>query len=632
MRSRISQGWSRCSRACALGVRWAAVPLVLFTFSAGAADVAIREGVLILHSNQRPTPAAVIIEDTLRRVIDGTLGRPVDIYSEYLDSERFTTKAYGETHSEFLVRKYGDRNIRVIVASAAQALPFATDLRSRIPPPVPVVVHLAIPKDQLDAASLAPGIVGVTVDLDPMPTFELAMRLQPHARRLLIILGAGERDRIWESRVRGAVKRLQGNLEVSYLIGLPTPEVLRALRGLDNDTIVYTPGYFLDGTGQIVTPRQAVETITSASAAPVYGPLDTFLGAGIVGGYMAPYADQSAQAGAIAVRLLNGAPISQFAESSATNRPMVDWRQIRRWGLDDGLLPPDTIIRFREPPLWKTHWEIASAVIAAVLLQALMITWLLVERRRRRRAESDSQKRFSEMAHMNRSVAMGGLAASIAHELNQPLGAIHNNAGAAQLLIRADPSKLDEVAEILEDIKHDDKRASEVLSRIRKMLRKTDIEVAALDLTEAIDETLKLLAFDASAHGVSVKSELAPGLAKVWADRIQVQQVILNLALNGMEAMRDRPEAGRQLTIRSSQANAKEAEVSVVDSGPGIPAEILPRIFDPFVTSKSGGMGLGLSISRTIVEAYGGRMRAENLPIGGAGFHFTLPFAAGRRP
>jgi len=261
-----------------------------------------------------------------------------------------------------------------------------------------------------------------------------------------------------------------------------------------------------------------------------------------------------------------------------------------------------------------------------------MITWLLVERRRRRRAESDSQKRFSEMAHMNRSVAMGGLAASIAHELNQPLGAIHNNAGAAQLLIRADPSKLDEVAEILEDIKHDDKRASEVLSRIRKMLRKTDIEVAALDLTEAIDETLKLLAFDASAHGVSVKSELAPGLAKVWADRIQVQQVILNLALNGMEAMRDRPEAGRQLTIRSSQANAKEAEVSVVDSGPGIPAEILPRIFDPFVTSKSGGMGLGLSISRTIVEAYGGRMRAENLPIGGAGFHFTLPFAAGRRP
>jgi len=149
-------------------------------------------------------------------------------------------------------------------------------------------------------------------------------------------------------------------------------------------------------------------------------------------------------------------------------------------------------------------------------------------------------------------------------------------------------------------------------------------------VNETIDETLKLLAFDASTHRVSLKTELEPGLAKVRADRIQIQQVLLNLAINAMEAMRDQPEERRRLTMRTRKASAKEAEVSVVDLCVGIAADMLSRIFDPFVTSKAGGMGVGLSISRTIVEAYGGRMSAENLPSGGAAFHFTLPFESER--
>jgi signal transduction histidine kinase len=251
-----------------------------------------------------------------------------------------------------------------------------------------------------------------------------------------------------------------------------------------------------------------------------------------------------------------------------------------------------------------------------------------VERRRRRSAEAESQARFSEMAHMNRRVAMGGLAASIAHELNQPLGAIYNNAGAAQILIKADPPKLHDVAEILDDIKQDDMRASEVITRIRTMLRKAEVEVGDLDLNEAISETVKLLASDAAAHEIALSTDLDPGLPKVRADRVQIQQVLINLGLNAIEAMRDQPGAKRRLVIRSVRANDKTAEVSVVDSGPGIPLEVLPRIFEPFVTSKSAGMGLGLSISRTIVEAHGGRIRAENLLEGGAAIHFTLPFAA----
>ena len=187
-----------------------------------------------------------------------------------------------------------------------------------------------------------------------------------------------------------------------------TEDLLRELRALPKRPIVYTPGYFVDGAGQVGTPRQSVELIASASSAPVYGPLDTFLGAGIVGGYMAPYADQATRAGAIVVSLLNGTNPSEIAASSVpTSRSWIRGKS----GVGEStisLLPADTIVRFREPTTWDKYSGEVSVAIFVLFFQAGMITWLLIERRRRRAAEADSRKRFSEMAHMNRRVAMGG--------------------------------------------------------------------------------------------------------------------------------------------------------------------------------------------------------------------------------
>jgi len=600
----------------------------LLIFTAQAAEPTA-PGVLLIHSNQRAQPATVIIGDALESVLQESIRPSVYVFREYLDSEWVSTEAYAITEAEFLRQKYSGRNIRVIVVEASPALRFALKFRDRMFPGVPVV-HVAIGVDQLEGLSLPADFVGKSIDLDPTETLRLALRLQPRAERIVIVTGAAPRDRIWQQRVREAVAQLEGHPEVEYLAGLPTGAVMQRLGALSKDAIVFTPGYVLDGAGHVSTPREVAELIGTASAAPAYGPFDTFMGTGMVGGYMAPFDDQGAQAGALVVRLLNDTPPTAIARSKFVNVPVVDWRALRRWRIGEDLLPANADVRFREPPVWEKYGGEVSIAIALLLLQAGMIVWLLIERRRRVTAEANSRKHFAEMTHMNRRVAMGGLAASIAHELNQPLGAIHNNASAAQMLIKGDPPKLDEVAEILEDIKLDDKRASEVIARIRKMLRKSDIEVAALDVNETIDETLKLLAFDASTHRVSLKTELEPGLAKVRADRIQIQQVLLNLAINAMEAMRDQPEERRRLTMRTRKASAKEAEVSVVDLGVGIAADMLSRIFDPFVTSKAGGMGVGLSISRTIVEAYGGRMSAENLPSGGAAFHFTLPFESER--
>ena len=203
---------------------------VLFC-GATMAAAAVPDGILIIHSNQRPTPAAIVIEDTMRKVVPDLLKRPVEIYSEYLDIERTPMEGYADAEAEFLRKKYAGRNIRVIVASAPDAVRFAIGSRDRMLPGVPVV-HIALPRDQLQRMALPPDVVGRTVDLDPSATLDLALRLHPDAERLVIVLGAAERDRLWGQRVRAAVPRLKRPIEVEYLSGLPTAEVQRRLGAL----------------------------------------------------------------------------------------------------------------------------------------------------------------------------------------------------------------------------------------------------------------------------------------------------------------------------------------------------------------------------------------------------------------
>jgi PAS domain S-box-containing protein len=238
----------------------------------------------------------------------------------------------------------------------------------------------------------------------------------------------------------------------------------------------------------------------------------------------------------------------------------------------------------------------------------------------RKRAEEANQK----LAHASRLAVLGELTASIAHEINQPLGAILSNADAAELLLEADSGRLDEVRRILADIRKDDLRASEVIRRMRELLGKRPLARQPLDLNEVASGVLELVGGDAARRGVALEIELAPALPVVPGDRVHLEQVLLNLLLNGMEAMAGTPASPPRLAVRTARSDGG-VEVAVTDSGPGIPRERLPRLFESFFTTKPDGMGLGLSIARSIVEAHGGRIWAENRADGGATFRFTVP-------
>ena len=245
----------------------------------------------------------------------------------------------------------------------------------------------------------------------------------------------------------------------------------------------------------------------------------------------------------------------------------------------------------------------------------------------RHSSELELQQLRSELTHANRVSMMGQFASALAHELSQPLGAILRNTEAAELFLAHDPPDIEEVRAILADIRQDERRASGVIDRLRALLKRRSFVRSALSVSDELATVMALARADTATRKVALVIDDAPNLPLVMGDPVHLQQVLLNLILNAMDAVEDAPAARRKVTVRARPNSEGEIEVAVEDSGPGIPPERLGRLFEPFFTTKAKGMGIGLSISRTIIEAHGGRIWAENNADEGATFRFTLPQA-----
>jgi signal transduction histidine kinase len=325
------------------------------------------------------------------------------------------------------------------------------------------------------------------------------------------------------------------------------------------------------------------------------------------------------------VRLLNGeTPGDIKIVPVGLAAPRYDWRQLQKWGIKNSLLPPGSEIFFREPTVWERYsWQIAL-ITAVILLQAGLISALLREHRRRRLAEVQSRQRMAELARVIRFSTAGELTASIAHEINQPLGSILTNAETADAILQSSSPDIAELKDIVKDILQDDRRASEVIRRMRSLLTKAPFELKSLDLNDVARESVEFLSTLAVARKVELISLITENALPILGDHIQLQQVILNLVVNGIDAMKDTPSENRTISLRTSRVE-NFAQLSVSDRGPGIPEDKLKEIFDPFFTSKTEGMGMGLSIARTIIEAHHGLISAKNRDHGGASFRIKLP-------
>jgi C4-dicarboxylate-specific signal transduction histidine kinase len=239
-------------------------------------------------------------------------------------------------------------------------------------------------------------------------------------------------------------------------------------------------------------------------------------------------------------------------------------------------------------------------------------------------SELQLQEQRAELTHLSRVAVMGELTGALAHELNQPLTAILSNAQAAQRFLAQNPTSLSEIHEILNDIVAEDRRAGEVIRRLRALLKRGETQLLPLDLNEVAGEVIELAHADCVSRGVAIECELEATLPAVRGDRVQLQQVLMNLIVNACDAMSGCRRSDRRLILATKTVD-DTAQVSVTDCGQGIPANQMDRLFDPFFTTKGQGLGLGLTICRSIVAAHGGKLWAENNRTGGATFCVSLP-------
>ncbi len=458
---------------------WAIAGLLAAFFLPALAGAESRN-VLVLYGPTRLLPAVIEADRGIREALGHPADRRGELYTEFLDVPRFHGEAYARTVATFLREKYAAHPPNVTIVGSDSALELVLRHRESLFPNAPIVYLDVAPSLLRSLPALPSDVVGTPVEYDSVGNIELAFRLRPRATRLVLVTGASEWDRRWEVRLRGEVARFPSRATPEFLSGEPTEAVLRRLAELGDDAVVFTPGYFEDGAGRVFAPREAAQAMAAASAAPVFGPFGTFLGTGVVGGYAPDFVAMGRRAGQSAAALLDGATPASLRVPAITPTALnIDWRQIDRWGFDPDAIPEGATVHFREPSLLEAHRTEVIVAVVVFLLQAALITGLLVERRRRRLAEQAVQAQRSDLAHASRLAVAGELTGAIAHEINQPLGAILSNADTAELLLESGTDRRDELRAILADIRRDDLRASEVIRRLRALLAKHEVRAGA---------------------------------------------------------------------------------------------------------------------------------------------------------
>ncbi len=587
----------------------------------------LRKTVLVLYGERLDLPAILMVEQSLRETFAASNSPRVEWFEEYFDFARFSTPQDEASFARYLRERYAGRKIDLLMPVSNRALRFVLQRRTQLFPAVPVVYAVERASD-VDTSKLPENVTGVAAKTDVRGTIELILKLQPDVREIVCVAGMSQLDHEALTHVRQALERYANRFRARVIPVRSMAQVTEEVRRLPRSDAVLLSGVRGDARGHALSVPEVAQQLVAVSKAPIYGMAGTLMGSGIVGGSLVDFVKGGRQAAQVALKILNGTPV--LPGSSETKSPStltVDWRALRHWDLPVSRLPPEAGVKFRRPTMWEEHRTLLLAIGAVLLVQTVLIVGLLAQREWRRRSEREVQELRQELAHTGRVTMLGQMASSLAHELNQPLGAILRNAEAAEIFLQSDAPDLNELRAIVTDIRKDDQRAGGVIDRLRTLLKRRQLDSRPLSLDEVVDEVVMLTRTDSAMRHVAVELDLPDGLPLVRGDRIHLQQVLLNLLINGMDALANKTDDDRTLTVSARQDGDRFVEVAVSDNGLGIPLEKVDKLFEPFFTTKPQGMGLGLSISRSIIKTHGGRLWAENNAAGGATFRFTLPIA-----
>lgn len=608
--------------------RVAGCVLFLLTISVGSAVLAAADDkeVLLLHSFDREMKPWSDYAQAIREELKRQSPWPLDITDHSLVSARFSNNKDAEiAFVDYLSALFAQRPPDVVVAVGAPAANFVQRQRERLFNSTPMVLT-TLEQRRVQYLKLTQNDAVVPIQINYKSLIENILEVLPDTRKVAVVNGTSPNERFWSDAIRKEVMPLTDRVELTVWDNLSFEDILRDAAHLPPHSAILWEGMNVDAAGVVYDGDQAFKRLRAVANAPIFGYTEPLLGQGIVGGPFNAVRDTSRTTAAVVVRILDGEKAGDIRISPLQFAPArFDWRELRRWGISESRLPSNSEINFRKANAWDQYHQQIVVICAVMIIQAMLISGLLFERGRRIKAEAQARQRSAELAHVNRYSIAGELSAMIAHELNQPLGAILTNAETAQLIMRSQNPDLREIEEILADIRRDDERASKVITRLRCLLKKAPFELKDIDANEVARETARLFSAWTIARGIDLISVIEPMPLPIKGDFVQLQQVVINLVVNAADAMSSMP--GKPSITITTARDGDSASLSVSDAGPGIPVAMLNEIFEPFFTTKGQGMGMGLSIAQTIVGAHGGRLSAENNAGGGATFHVRLPLS-----
>lgn len=591
---------------------------------ANAADRNEPKRILLLHSFGRDFRPWSEYARGIKAELERQSSHGLDLQEHTLLTARFNNPGPETPFVEYLRSLYEGCPPDLVLSVGAPAARFAQKYRAQLFPDTPMVMAV-VEQRLVNRAGMTANDAVVAVRNDFAAFFGSMLKVMPDTKTIAVVNGASPLEKFWRDEIQREAKPFEDRVSFVWFTDAPFTEILTRASSLPPHTVLFWQLMSVDAAGVAHEGDHAVRQLRTVANAPIFSYQEAFFGRDTVGGPMHSIAEVSKQTANVAIRILNGErPDSIKLEPIQFAAPRYDWREMQRWGISEQDLPEGSQILFRSPTLWEAYrWQM-MLIAAVILVQAGLISGLLHQHRRRRLAEVESRQRLTELAHVNRYAAVGELTTSIAHELNQPLGSILTNAETAELMLKGASPDLDEIKEILADIRRDDQRASEVIRRLRSILRRTPFETAEIDLNETVGEAIGFLTAVAEGRRISLKFLRRSGELLVKGDAVQLQQVILNLIINAIDAISESQASEREVNVTTAQSGAN-AEIRIADSGPGIAPDDLKKVFDPFFTTKPQGMGMGLAIVRTIVEAHRGQIVAEDRPSGGAVFIIRLP-------
>lgn len=580
-----------------------------------------------------------------------------EVFAESLDLSRLratqtpSSAVASPESTAWLTQKYNDIRLDVLVAANAHVFPLLVALRDQIAPQAWILTMERF-GESLNPGGTIPNVAILRSEDASIGALQLTTQLFPTTQRVAFVGTTFPHTQstiaavaFFESQCR------KTGIAFEPLIDLELSELTQRLRQLPPDSVIYYSAVHTNGSGQRLVPTEVVEYLSRETPRPIIAGIDVYLGRGIVGGVcteaktvgrmMADMVQDYTKNGTVADRTMMPAVI-------------LDARVLERFSVPNSRIPAGAEVRFQQPGFFRQYWLQTLAGILIFSSQAWLIGTLLITLRRRRKAEQQITRQQEQLQHASRLSTLGQYAATLAHELGQPLGAILNNIETAEHLLQRDPEKhIDELRDIIHDIAEDDRRAGRVLESIRSMVRRQQPAQHPLSLAELVQNTLVLVRSTINSQRISITVACEAAQPLISGDEVLLQQAVLNLLNNcvqafqqrkvnknsnasfglpGTESLRERPAADSiRIEIRPAASFAPARfdsciEVAIVDNAGGIDSSIEQSVTDAFFTTRSSGLGIGLSIVQSIMEQHDGRMVLQNQP--GIGLTVRLLFPA----